>query len=102
MTQNIANIATNSAAIQANAAEIASLGESVDILRSGVAATLAIAGMPVAPGDGWGYSIGAGSFDGESAVAAGLTYRSAKTTFTFSVGNSGGESTVSAGFAQSF
>ena len=34
MTQNIANIAANSAAIPANAAEIASLGESVDILRS--------------------------------------------------------------------
>ena len=88
--------------IQNNAAEIASLGDSVDILRSGVAATLAIAGMPVSPGDGWGYALGAGSFDGESAIAAGLTFRDDKSTFTFSVGNSGGESTVSAGYARNF
>ena len=105
----MANIASNTNAIngnfgliQDNASEINSLGNAVDILRSGVAATLATAGMPVPPGQGWGYGVGTGHFDGESAIALGLSYRDDATTFKFTVGNSGGEATVSAGFARNF
>jgi len=63
---------------------------------------LAHAGMPVAPGDGWGFAVGTGHFDGESAVAAGFTFRSKKASYKFSVGSSGGETTASAGAAWSF
>ena len=55
--------------------------------------------MPMAPGDGWGFAVGTGYFDGESAVAAGLSYRATKYNFKFSVGSSGGETTASAGVA---
>ena len=72
--QNMADIASNRSQINLNSAEIASLGEDVYSLRSGIAATLATAGMPMAPGAGWGVSFGVGSYDSEAAVAAGLTY----------------------------
>ena len=108
VTQNMADIAANSTAIsnnmgmiQANAADIRGLGQEVDVIRSGVAATLAAAGMPMAPGAGWGFAVGTGHFDGESAIAAGLTFSGEETTFKISVGSSGGESTISAGFARS-
>ena len=93
--QNIDNISMNTASIN-------NLSANVDVLRSGVAASLAHAGMPVAPGAGWGFSVGTGHFDGESAVAAGLTYRSDSSNFKISVGNSGGETTASAGAAWNF
>ena len=93
--QNIDNIGANTASIN-------SLSGDVDMLRSGVAASLAHAGMPVAPGAGWGFAIGTGHFDGESAIAAGFTYRSEKANYKFSLGNSGGETSASAGAAWNF
>ena len=96
---NTTGIATNKADIALNTAGIARLTEGLDILRSGVAASLATNAMPMAPGDGWGFAVGTGYFDGESAVAAGLSYRATKYNFKFSVGSSGGETTASAGMA---
>jgi autotransporter adhesin len=93
--QNIDNIGMNRSAIN-------NLSADVDVLRSGVAASLALAGMPVAPGAGWGFAVGTGFFDGESAVAAGLTFRSTSSTYKFSIGNSGGETSASAGGAWNF
>ncbi len=78
------------------------MSEDLDVVRSGVAATLAVAGMPLAPTEGWGAAIGTGYFDGESAVAAGLTFRSDRYNFKFAVGTSGGETTGSAGVSWGF
>ena len=97
--QNMADIASNRSQINLNSAEIASLGEDVYSLRSGIAATLATAGMPMAPGAGWGVSFGVGSYDSEAAVAAGLTYAGDRVNFKFAVGDADGETTVSAGIA---
>ncbi len=85
-----------------NTSSITNLSANVDVLRSGVAASLAHAGMPVAPGAGWGFAVGTGHFDGESAVAAGLTFRSESSSYKLSIGNSGGETTASAGAAWNF
>jgi hypothetical protein len=123
VTQNIADIATNATGIEANVATLAvheglvmqnidnigmntssinTLSADVDVLRSGVAASLAHAGMPVAPGAGWGFAVGTGHFDGESAVAAGLTFRSKTSSYKLSFGSSGGETSGSAGAAWNF
>ena len=92
----------NASAINDNAVSIGRLSDDLDVVRSGVAATLAVAGMPLAPTEGWGAAIGTGYFDGESAVAAGLTFRSDRYNFKFAVGTSGGETTGSAGVSWGF
>ena len=81
---------------------ISRLSDDVDVIRSGVATALAVAGMPVAPGAGWGVAVGTGHFDGESAFSAGVTYRAEKVNFKFAVASSSGETSVSAGMAYSF
>ena len=109
VTQNIADISANQSAIltnqngiNANSASITQLDQDLDVVRSGVAAALAASSIPMAPGQGWGAGIGTGFFDGESAIAAGLSYRSESYNFKFSVGNSGGETSASAGAAWNF
>ena len=120
VTQNIADIATNTTGIASNTAAIGSFGagiaanttglakvqmqmaENNDMLKSGIASALAIAGMPTAPGEGMGFSIGTGHFDGESAIAMGITFVSDNKAFKLSVGNSGGETSASAGAAFKF
>ncbi len=109
VTQNIADISANQSAIlnnqngiNANSASITQLDRDLDVVRSGVAAALAASSIPMAPGQGWGAGIGTGYFDGESAIAAGLSYRAKSYNFKFSVGNSGGETSASAGAAWNF
>jgi hypothetical protein len=109
VTQNIADISSNMSGIMsnrsdiaANASSIVGLSDDVDMLRSGVASALAVAGMPMAPGQGWGAAIGTGYFDGESAIAAGVTYRSETYNVKFSLGSAGGETSASAGVAWDF
>ena len=102
ISDNAAGIANNSQRIGLNEAEIASLGQDVYSLRSGIAATLATAGMPMAPGKGWGMSVGVGSYESESAIAAGITYSGERVNFKFAVGDADGETTVSAGAAWNF
>ena len=97
-----AAIGINASGINDNAVSIGRLSDELDVVRSGVAATLAVAGMPLAPTEGWGAAIGTGYFDGESAVAAGLTFRSDRYNFKFAVGTSGGETTGSAGVSWGF
>ncbi|MDG1938387.1 MAG: YadA C-terminal domain-containing protein [Pseudomonadales bacterium] len=92
----------NASSINDNAVSIGRLSKDLDVVRSGVAATLAVAGMPLAPTEGWGAAIGTGYFDGESAVAAGVTFRSDRYNFKFAVGTSGGEATGSAGVSWGF
>jgi hypothetical protein len=117
---NTADIATNTAGIATNAANIVDLdngltegmanlqrvemqmNENVDMLKSGIASALAIAGMPTAPGEGMGFSVGTGYFDGESAVAMGLTFVDGSRSYKLSLGHSGGETSASAGAAFKF
>ena len=102
ITTNRNNIAVNRASINQNRSMIEGLQRDVDVLRSGIAAALATAGMPTLPNQGWGFAVGAGHFDGESAYAAGLTYNDEDRVYKVSVGSAGGETTVSAGAAWSF
>lgn len=110
---NTADIATNTAGIATNTAGIATnagnlqrvemqMNENVDMLKSGIASALAIAGMPTAPGEGMGFSVGTGYFDGESAVAMGLTFVDGSRSYKLSLGHSGGETSASAGAAFKF
>ena len=120
VTTNAGNIATNTGNIATNTGNIATktasiadgvanlqrvemqLNDDVDMLKSGIASALAIAGMPTAPGEGMGFSIGTGYYDGESAIAMGLTYVEGNRSYKFSLGNSGGETSASAGAAFKF
>jgi hypothetical protein len=117
---NTTNIATNTTNIASNTSSIAGLtssladttanlqrvelqmNENVDMLKSGIASALAVAGMPTAPGEGMGFSIGTGYFDGESAVAMGLTFVEGNRSFKVSFGHSGSETSASAGAAFKF
>jgi hypothetical protein len=103
---NTSNIATNAAGISSNTAGLQrvelQMNENVDMLKSGIASALAVAGMPTAPGEGMGFSIGTGYFDGESAVAMGLTFVDGNRSFKVSFGHSGSETSASAGAAFKF
>ena len=117
---NTANIATNTSNIAANTASIADLNTAmadstanlqrvemqlnndIDMLKSGIASALAIAGMPTAPGEGMGFSVGTGYYDGESAISMGLTYVEGNRSYKFSIGHSGSETSASAGAAFKF
>jgi hypothetical protein len=117
---NKSGIATNTSNIASNTSSIADLSSSfadntanlqrvemqlnadVDMLKSGIASTLAIAGMPTVSGEGMGFSVGTGYYDGESAIAMGLTYVEGNRSYKLSFGNSGGETSASAGAAFKF
>jgi methyl-accepting chemotaxis protein len=120
ISTNVSAIATNTAAISSFSSEVTSntglinnnaldiqrveiaMAENVETLKSGIASSLAIAGMPATPGEGLGLSIGAGYFAGESAVAMGLVFVDSKRTFKLSVGHAGGETSASAGTSFKF
>ena len=74
----------------------------VDMLKSGIASSLAIAGMPTATGEGFGLSIGVGYFEGENAAAMGLSHVSAGRTIKLSVGHANGNTSGSLGAAFKF
>jgi hypothetical protein len=120
VTQNIADIATNASGIADNVATLAvheglvtqnisdisanrshlmRLDEDVDMLRSGIAMSMALAGMPTPNGKGTAFAIGLGNFDGESAVALGLTHQAGKSSYKLGVTHANGETGVSAGMA---
>ena len=99
---NLTRIRTNAADIATNRNLINGLQQDVKTIRSGVAAALAVAGMPAPPSDGWGFAVGTGHFDGESAFSAGLSYKDDESNYKISIGTSGGETTFSAGGAWSF
>jgi len=101
---NAGNIAANASAIQNNTNMInnvsSSLTESIEVVRSGVAASMALAGMPAI--NGRGVAVGVGSFDGESAFAVGFQFQGETTSFKIGVTSSGGETGASAGVGWSF
>ena len=107
IADNMAAISGNSGMINdnrnmigANSARIGELSDDLDIVRSGVAASMALAGMPAI--NGRGIAIGVGSFDGESAFAVGFQIQGEMASFQIGVTSSGGETGASAGVGFQF
>ena len=97
---NSMNIASNERNISGNTAMIGELSESLEVVRAGVAASMALAGMPAI--NGRGISIGVGSFDGESAFAVGFQIQNESTSFKVGVTSGGGATGASAGVGFQF
>jgi ECM component-binding autotransporter adhesin len=102
ITTNEVNIMSNTGRIDGLDTRVDGLSDDLDVVRSGVAAALAVAAMPDFDGEGWGAAIGTGYFDGESAISAGLMFNSDAYKFKFAVGDAGGETTASAGVSWGF
>ena len=108
ITTNTTNIATNSTNIATNTTNIAKNSTRIDDLedesRSGIAAVAAMAAIP-APMNGRKFSVGlgAGHFNGESAIAAGFNARLTDSmTLTGGVGGNGDEVATSLGIGFSW
>ena len=93
-------VGSNESAIQRNSGMIGELSESLETVRAGVAASMALAGMPAI--NGRGVSIGVGSFDGESAFAVGFMIQSEMASFKVGVTSAGGATGASAGVGFQF
>jgi predicted nucleic acid-binding Zn-ribbon protein len=113
IAQNVSDIETNRNNIADNASNITknknaitdlenSMAVNVDMLKSGIASSLAIAGMPTLPGEGFGFSIGLGHFEGENATAMGISHVTSGRTVKLSVGHSNGNTSGSLGAAFRF
>ena len=76
------------------------LTNELETVRAGVAASMALAGMPAI--NGRGISIGVGSYDGESAFAVGFQIQGEQASFKVGVTSSGGETGASAGVGFNF
>ena len=86
--------------IRNNTAMIGGLQDQMEIVRAGVAASMALAGMPAI--NGRGIAIGVGSYDGESAFAVGFQIQGEQASFKVGVTSSGGETGASAGVGFNF
>ena len=97
---NMSSIGSNRTSIMRNADMIGGLQDQMEIVRAGVAASMALAGMPAI--NGRGIAIGVGSYDGESAFAVGFQIQSEMASFKVGVSSSGGETGASAGVGFQF
>ena len=97
---NMNSIGQNSSAISDNRNMIGELSEDLDVVRAGVAASMALAGMPAI--NGRGISIGVGSFDGESAFAVGFQIQGDMASFKVGVTSASGATGASAGVGFQF
>ena len=97
---NMNSIGQNASAIGDNRNMIGELSEDLDVVRAGVAASMALAGMPAI--NGRGISIGVGSFDGESAFAVGFQIQSDMASFKVGVTSASGATGASAGVGFQF
>ena len=94
------SIGSNSSAISDNRNMIGELSDDLDVVRAGVAASMALAGMPAI--NGRGISIGVGSFDGESAFAVGFQIQGEMASFKVGVTSASGATGASAGVGFQF
>ena len=85
---NAAAIGMNSNMILDNRQMIGQINGQLDMMRAGVAASIAISRMPSIDG---GISFGAGVYGGETAYAVGFALDHRRTTFDIGVTSSGGE-----------
>jgi hypothetical protein len=113
IASNSSSISVNAAAIGTNAVDIAnnsssitdlerSMAVNVDMLKSGIASSLAIAGLPTLTSEGFAVSVGLGYFEGENAAAMGFSHVSDSRVFKLSVGHSNGNTSGSLGAAFRF
>ena len=86
---NAAAIGMNSGLIADNRHLIGELSSDLDVVRAGVAASIALSRMPSV--DGGGISFGAGTFAGEMAYAVGFQVERGFGSFDIGVTSSGGE-----------
>ncbi len=93
-------VGSNESAIMRNTGMISDLNDSLEVVRAGVAASMALAGMPAI--NGRGVSIGIGSYDGESAFAVGFQIQGEMASFKVGVTSAGGETGASAGVGFQF
>ena len=100
IADNASMIGSNSASISDNRNMIGELSESLEVVRAGVAASMALAGMPAI--NGRGISIGVGSFDGESAFAVGFQIQGEMASFKVGLTSGGGATGASAGVGFQF
>ena len=85
---NAAAIGVNSALIGDNRQSIGELGDQLEAVRAGIAASIALSRMPSIDG---GLSFGAGVYGGETAFAVGFALERRRTTLDFGVTSSAGE-----------
>ena len=97
---NMNSIGSNASAIGDNRNMIGELSDDLDVVRAGVAASMALAGMPAI--NGRGISIGVGSFDGESAFAVGFQIQGEMASFKVGVTSASGATGASAGVGFQF
>ena len=100
IASNMNAIGQNASAISDNRNMIGELSDDLDVVRAGVAASMALAGMPAI--NGRGIAIGVGSYDGESAFAVGFQIQGEQASFKVGVTSSGGETGASAGVGFNF
>ena len=100
IASNMNAIGQNRSAISDNRNMIGELSDDLDVVRAGVAASMALAGMPAI--NGRGIAIGVGSYDGESAFAVGFQIQGEQASFKVGVTSSGGETGASAGVGFNF
>ena len=100
IANNMNAIGSNSSAISDNRNMIGELSDDLDVVRAGVAASMALAGMPAI--NGRGISIGVGSFDGESAFAVGFQIQGEMASFKVGVTSASGATGASAGVGFQF
>ena len=93
-------VGSNESAIMRNTGMIGELSDELEVVRAGVAASMALAGMPAI--NGRGISIGVGSYDGESAFAVGFQIQGEMASFKVGVTSAGGETGASAGVGFQF
>ena len=86
---NAAAITMNSGLISDNRHMIGELNSELDVVRAGVAASIALSRMPSI--DGGGLSFGAGTFAGEFAYAVGFQRKLGLASFDIGLTSSGGE-----------
>ena len=97
---NTMGVMENRAMIDSNQMSIMRNMEDIQTLKSGVAASMALAGMPEMGARG--VSVGAGSYGGETALAVGVHFSGENSRFKIGVTSSGGETGASLGAGWSF
>ena len=97
---NMNSIGSNASAISDNRNMIGELSDDLDVVRAGVAASMALAGMPAI--NGRGISIGVGSFESESAFAVGFQIQGEMASFKVGVTSASGATGASAGVGFQF
>ena len=100
IASNMSSIGSNASAISDNRNMIGELSDDLSVVRAGVAASMALAGMPSI--NGRGISIGVGSFDGESAFAVGFQIQGEMASFKIGLTSGGGATGASAGVGFQF